>query len=83
MSAANHACFISRAKEWHIGGLCHTGMLSSPGVSSESSIAASVESDFEATLALGTSNSNDELECFRPRRTVVHDDMTPCVAVKI
>lgn len=80
---ARIACFVSRAKERHINELFHTGALGSPGVSSasESSAGVNVGSDIEAILALGTSNSNsnDELECFRPRRMVVHKDITLCV----
>jgi hypothetical protein len=62
---------------------CHAGTLGSPGVSSETSNGVNVGSDLEVTLALGTSNSNNELERFPPRRAIVHDDITPCVAVKI
>ena len=83
MSAVNHACIASKSQEQHISELCHTDTLGSPSVSSESPIGVNMGSDLEATLAVGNSNSNDELECFRPRRTVVHEDITPCVAVKI
>lgn len=68
-------------KERHIKQLHHTATLGSIGVSSESSVGVNVESDLEAALALGISNSSDELECSRLRRTVVHKDVTPCVTV--
>ena len=49
-------------------------------LSSENLVGINVRSDLEAALALGTSNSSDELECCRPRRTVAHKDATPYVA---
>lgn len=54
-------------------------MLGSLGISSESSIGTNVGSDLEGALALGTSKSNDELECFRLRTTVIHKDDMPCI----
>lgn len=81
MSATNNACLVSRVKGQHIDQLFHTTTLGSLAVSSESSVGVSVESDLEAALALGTSNSNDKLECSRLCRAAVHKDVTPCVPV--
>lgn len=60
----------------------HTGTLDPPAVSAGSPNGVDVESELDAALALGTSNSNDEPECFRPRKAVVHKDIAPAPCVK-
>ena len=69
-------CITTRQR--HVSELGHTG--GSLGVSSDISVDANAGLDIEAILALGTSNSHDEVECFRPSKMVVHKDITPCTA---